>query len=87
MSDPFREPTTQDTVLAAMRAVLSDDHSFERGLACLHDLVDQLAREEGATGLSDLTVALSLELAETLRRIARDEGLAATDLAEIWFAD
>jgi hypothetical protein len=32
-------------------------------------------------------VALSLELAEALERIARDEGLAVADLAEIWFAD
>ena len=49
--------------------------------------MDHIARQDGATGLSDLTVALSLELAEALDRIARDEGLATADLAEIWFAD
>jgi hypothetical protein len=70
-----------------MRAVLSDDHNYERGLATLRDLVDQLARQEGVAGLGDLSVALSLELAEALERIARDEALAAADLAEIWFAD
>jgi hypothetical protein len=50
-------------------------------------VVDQLVRDEGAAGLCDLTVALSLGLAEALERIAHDQGLLATDLAEVWFAD
>ena len=58
-----------------MRAVLSDDHSYERGLAALHDLIDQVARDEGAPGLGDLTVALSLELAKALEEIAQEQGL------------
>jgi hypothetical protein len=70
-----------------MRAVLSDDHNFDRGLAALRDLIDQVYREEGATGLGDLIVALSLELAKALEGIAQEQGLAATDLAEVWFAD
>lgn len=37
--------------------------------------------------LGDLTVALSLELAKALEEIARDQGLTAVDLAEVWFAD
>jgi hypothetical protein len=86
VDDPAKDPSTRRTVLDAMRAVLSDDHNYERGLATLRDLVDQVARQEGAAGLRDLSVALSLELAEALDRIAHDEGLAA-DLAEIWFAD
>jgi hypothetical protein len=74
-------------MLEAMRAVLSDDHSYERGLTVLRDLVDQMARNEGAAGLCDFTVALSLGVAEALERIAHDQDLAAADLAEVWFAD
>ena len=87
MTDEARVPSTQREVLEAMRAVLSDDHSYERGLAALHDLIDQVVRDEGATGLGDLTVALSLELAKALEEIAQEQGLAAVDLAEVWFAD
>ena len=87
MTDQARVPATRRKVLEAMRAVLSDDHSYERGLAALHDLIDQVVRDEGATGLGDLTVALSLELAKALEEIAQEQGLAAVDLAEVWFAD
>jgi hypothetical protein len=87
VTDEARAPATRRKVLEAMRAVLSDDHNYERGLATLRDLVDQVVRDEGATGLTDLTVALSLELAQALEEIARDQGLAAADLAEVWFAD
>jgi hypothetical protein len=87
VTDEARVPSTQREVLEAMRAVLSDDHSYERGLAALHDLIDQVVRDEGATGLGDLTVALSLELAKALEEIAQEQGLAAVDLAEVWFAD
>ena len=87
MTDEARVPSTRRKVLEAMRAVLSDDHSYERGLAALHDLIDQVVRDEGATGLGELTVALSLELAKALEEIAQEHGLAAADLAEVWFAD
>ena len=87
MTDQARVPATRRKVLEAMRAVLSDDHSYERGLAALHDLIDQVVRYEGATGVGDLTVALSLELAKALEEIAQEQGLAAVDLAEVWFAD
>jgi hypothetical protein len=70
-----------------MRAVLSDDHSYERGLAALRDLVDQVVLEEGTSGLGDLTVALSLELARALEEVAQEQGLLAVDLVEVWFAD
>jgi hypothetical protein len=70
-----------------MRAVLSDDHSYERGLAALRDLIDQVVLEEGTSGLGDLTVALSLELARALEEVAQEQGLAAVDLVEVWFAD
>ena len=74
MTDQARAPSTQRKVLEAMRAVLSDDHSYERGLAALHDLIDQVLRDEGATGLGDLTVALSLELAKALEEIRPGAG-------------
>lgn len=87
MSHRAPESQSQRRVFAAMHAVLSDDHNYERGLTALRDLVDQIVREEGSTGLCDFTLALSLGLASALERIAHDHGLAADDLAEIWFAD
>ena len=87
MTDQARVSATRRKVLEAMRAVLSDDYIYERGLAALHDLIDQVLRDEGATGLGDLTVAVSLELAKALEEIAQEQGLAAVDLAEVWFAD
>jgi hypothetical protein len=70
-----------------MLAVLSDDYNYDRGRAALQDLVDRIARDEGAAGLSDLSVTLSLGLAHALERIAGEQGLAAADLAEVWFAE
>ena len=87
MDHPPSDPHSQHNLLKAMRAVLSDDHSYERGLTVLRDLVDQIARNEGAAGLCDFAVGLSLGLAEALERIAHDQDLAAADLAEIWFTD
>jgi hypothetical protein len=52
-----------------------------------HRSRDRIARDEGAAGLSDLSVTLSLGLAQALERIADEQGLAAADLAEVWFAE
>ena len=87
MQDRVNDPATRRRVLDALHAVLSDDLNYELGLVTLRDLMSHIARQDGATGLSDLTVALSLELAAALDRIAHDEGLATADLAEIWFAN
>ena len=87
MADPAPEVPSQQKALEAMRAVLSDDHNYERGLAALHDLVDRITREGGEAGLCDLSVTLSLGLARGLERIANDQGLAAADLAEVWYAE
>jgi hypothetical protein len=87
VTDQALVPAAPRMVLEAMRAVLSDDHSYERGLAALHDLIDQVLRNDGTTRLGDLTVALALELAKALEEIAQEQGLAAVDLAEVWFAD
>jgi hypothetical protein len=87
MSDEPDERQTQQRVLEAMHAVLSDDHNYERGLATLNDLVDRIVRENGPTGLRDVAVALSLALATALERIACDQGLPAEDLIDVWFAE
>ena len=87
MSDLSAERQTRSLVLEAMRAVLSDDHNYERGLATLNDVVDRIVREEGAGGLRDFAVALSLALATDLERIAQEQRLAAEDLVDVWFAE
>ena len=81
------EPYARSKVLDAMRAVLSDDHNYERGLATLRDLVDRVARDEGTSGLREFAVTLSLAVAGALERMAHDQGLTAADLAEVWFAE
>ena len=68
MSHPPEEAGTQRKLLEAMRAVLSDDHNYERGLAALRGMVDRIARDGGEAELRDFTVALSLALAEALDR-------------------
>ncbi|MHA6628511.1 hypothetical protein ACU61A_23990 [Pseudonocardia sichuanensis] len=87
MSHPSAEAGSARNLLEAMRAVLSDDHNYERGLASLQSLVDRIARDEGDAALRDFTAALSLGLAEALERIAHHQGLGAADLAEVWFAE
>jgi hypothetical protein len=82
-----RQPDSRRRILAAMHAVLSDDHNYERGLAALGEVIDKVADEDGTAGLADFAVALSLELAGALERLGNAEGLAARDLAEIWFTD
>ncbi len=87
MSDERGEQQSRQLALKAMHAVLSDDHNYERGVASLTDLIDRIAREGGVATLSDVAVALSLALATALERIALDQGLAAEDLVEVWFAE
>jgi hypothetical protein len=71
----------------SVRAVLSDDHCHERGVAAARGVVSAVREESGVAGLADMTVELSLKLASALERIAGDQGLAAVDLAEVWFVD
>lgn len=84
--EPDQWPT-QQMILQAMRAVLSDDHNYARGLVALIDAIDRIVQEDGGTVLRDVAVALSVELATALERIAVDQGLAAEDLVEVWFAE
>jgi hypothetical protein len=87
VSNERGEQQSQQLILEAMRAVLSDDHNYERGFADLTNLIDRIAHEDGGSTLSDVAVALSLALATALERIALDQGLAAEDLIEVWFAE
>ena len=71
----------------AVAAVLSDDHNVERGLDAARAVADAVLAEAGLDGLTEMVVELSLKLAEAVERIAAEEGLAAVDLAEVWFVE
>jgi hypothetical protein len=71
----------------SVRAVLSDDHNHERGIAGAQGVAAAVLAESGVAGLAEMTVELSLKLASALERIASDQGLAAVDLADVWFVD
>jgi hypothetical protein len=71
----------------AVRALLSDDHNHELGLFALKDVIDRVAEQQGSEGLAALAFEMALKLAEAIERVASDEGLAAVDLVEVWFAD
>ena len=71
----------------SVRAVLSDDHNHQLGVAAARDVATATLEESGVAGLVGMTVELSLQLASALERIAVDQGLAAVDLAEVWFVD
>jgi hypothetical protein len=74
-----------------VRAVLSDHkehgHNQEHEVAAARSVAVAVLAEAGIDGLADVAVDLSLRLASALERIAADQGLAAVDLAEVWFVD
>jgi hypothetical protein len=86
LSDQVSDQQSRRTVVQAMRALLSDDHNYERGVEALTALVDRVGREGGPEALRSVSVQLALALASALERIAQDQGLAAEDLVEVWFA-
>lgn len=71
----------------SVRAVLSDDHNYEAGVAAARSVAAAVLTEAGAEALVDLAVDLSLNLASALERIAADQGVAAVDLADVWFVE
>ena len=71
----------------AVHAVLSDDHNYERGVEEAWAVARATLAEFGAVGLAAVAVELSLQLASALERIAAEQGIAAVDLAEVWFVD
>ena len=71
----------------AVQAVLSDDHNYERGVEGARGVAEAALAEFGAVGLTAIMVELSLQLASALERIATEQGIAAVDLAAVWFVD
>jgi hypothetical protein len=71
----------------SVRSVLANDHDLERGVAAARSVVTTVLAESGVDGLAEVAVELSLKLASALERRAGDQGVAAVDLAEVWFAD
>jgi hypothetical protein len=71
----------------AVHAVLSDDHNYERGVEEAWAVARATLAEFGAVGLAVVAVELSVQLASALERIAAEQGIAAVDLAEVWFVD
>ena len=71
----------------SVKTVLANDHDIDRGLAAARGVVTTVLAEAGVDGLAEMAVELSLRLASAVERRAGDEGLAAVDLAEVWFVD
>jgi len=71
----------------AVHAVLSEDHNYERGVEKAWAVARATLAEFGAEGLAAVAMELSLQLASALERIAVEQGIAAVDLAEVWFVD
>ena len=67
--------------------MVSDDHNAERGRHAARAVVDAVLAKAGPGGLTDMAVEPTFKLAEALERIAAEEGLAAVDLAEVWFVE
>jgi hypothetical protein len=70
-----------------VRAVLSDDSNQEQRISAARSVAAAVLAEAGTDGVADVAVDLSMRLASALERIAADQGLAAVDLAEVWFVD
>ena len=71
----------------SVRAVLSDDHNYEQGVSAARGVAAAVLAEAGVDGLADVAVDLSLRLASAIERIAADQGVAAVDLADVWFVE
>ena len=67
--------------------MLSDDHNSGRGVEEAWAVAKATLAEFGAVGLAAVAVELSLQLASALERIAAEQGIAAVDLADVWFVD
>ena len=79
--------STRFRAYESVKAVLANDHDVDRGPAAARGVVTTVLAESGVDGLADVAVELALRLASALERRAGDHGLAAADLAEVWFTD
>jgi hypothetical protein len=71
----------------AVRAVLSDDHNYERGAEGAWAVTKATLAEFGVVGLAAVAVELSLQLASALEWIATQQEIPAVELADVWFVD
>jgi len=69
------------------RAVVSDDHNYERGLQAALAIAHRVNAESGSAGLAEMVVELSSKLAEAVERIAAEQGVAAVDVIDVLFVD
>ena len=80
-------PESRLRAYEAVSAVVSDDHNFERGVQAARAVADAVLAETGPAGLTEMVVELTLKLAEAVEQAAAERGVAATDLADVWFID
>jgi hypothetical protein len=74
-------------VSEAVSAVVSDDHCYELGVQAARAIVHRVLAESGPTGLAEMAVELSSQLAEAVERVAAERGLTAADLIDVLFMD
>ena len=80
-------PLVRRRVYEAVSAVVSDDHNYERGVQTARAITHRVLAESGPEGVAEMVVELSSKLADALERIAAEQGIAAADLADVWFVD
>ena len=64
-------------VSEAVSAVVSDDHCYELGVQAARAIVHRVLAESGPTGLAEMAVELSSQLAEATGRSGRARGSPA----------
>jgi hypothetical protein len=82
---PIESSPAVDAAYEAVQAILSDDHNFERGVEEARRVAEAVHAQRGSAAVIDLVVELSLKLGEALEEIAVARGIAAADLAEVWW--
>ncbi|MFR9802682.1 hypothetical protein ACL02T_10310 [Pseudonocardia sp. RS010] len=78
---------TRAAARTAVFAILSDDHSYEAGLAEARAVAEGVQADLGPRGVIELVVALTSQLAAQIEEEAREKGLLAADIAEIRLLD
>jgi hypothetical protein len=68
-----------------VKAALSEDD--DRVVGAVDSIVAAVLDESGVERFAEVVVELSLKLASAIERIATDQGVAAVDLAVVWFQE